>query len=270
MALVRDASPDSPEYVFTPLVLLPVIWFALYGTRLQLLVGLLALGAAFAVPVAVVGGDEYPTTELVAALLWTTIAGIMGFTVSELVRQREALELRLAHMARTDVLTGAPNRRAWEDELARELGRAERTGAPLCVALLDLDHFKDFNDLHGHQAGDELLKAVALAWRARLRAADLIARYGGEEFAVILTDTSLMRARGVVERLRASVPREETVSSGIAEWDRSESGEGLVARADLALYEAKRTGRDKAVAVTAARHPSRGTGAARGRRAQRG
>jgi diguanylate cyclase (GGDEF)-like protein len=253
VALVRDAEGGiAALYAYTPVVLLPVFWFALYGTRIQLLLSVLAVGATFAIPTVAVGGDAYPTTELLAALLWMAIAGVTGFTVSELVHQREALEQRLERVARTDVLTGLPNRRAWDEELKRELSRADRTGAPLCAALLDLDHFKEFNDHHGHQAGDEHLRAVALEWRGRLRAADLIARYGGEEFAVILTDTRIDRARDVVERLRASVPRGETVSSGIAEWDRSESGSDLVARADRALYEAKRTGRDRAVAASVA------------------
>jgi diguanylate cyclase (GGDEF)-like protein len=146
-------------------------------------------------------------------------------------------------------LTGLPNRRGWDDQLERELGRAGRRGAPLCVALLDLDHFKEFNDEHGHQAGDEHLKSVAARWHARLRTADLLARYGGEEFAVVLSDTTAAGAREVIERLRGSVPHGETVSSGIAEWDRSESGAELVSRADAALYQAKDSGRDRAVAM---------------------
>jgi diguanylate cyclase (GGDEF)-like protein len=251
VALVRDAEGGAASlYTYTPVVLLPVFWFALYGTRPQLLISVIAVGATFAIPTAAVGGDAYPATELLAAVLWMAIAGVIGFTISELAQQREVLERRLERIARTDVLTGLPNRRAWDEELKRELARADRNGTPLCVALLDLDHFKEFNDMHGHQAGDEHLRAVALLWRARLRTVDLIARYGGEEFAVILTGATLARAREVVERLRGSVPAGETVSSGIAEWGRSEPGAELVARADAALYEAKRTGRDRAVAAS--------------------
>jgi diguanylate cyclase (GGDEF)-like protein len=178
-----------------------------------------------------------------------TIAGIAGLTVSELVRQREDLEVKLGRMAHTDSLTGLPNRRAWDQELKRELARADRSGAPLCAVLLDLDHFKEFNDLHGHQAGDEHLRAAASLWRGTLRATDVIARYGGEEFAVLLSGTKLGPAREIVEALRDAVPRGETVSGGIAEWDRSEPGADLVARADVALYEAKRTGRNRSVAM---------------------
>src|SRR5262249_17720318 len=169
LVLVRT-SQGGPETAYTPIVLLPVIWFALYGTRGQLLLATLGVGIVFAIPTSAVGGDSYPITQPAAAFLWMTISGIIGFTLSELVRQRERLEQRLMLIARTDALTGLPNRRAWDEELARELARAARAGAPLCTAVLDLDHFKEFNDLHGHQAGDEHLKITAVRWRAELRA----------------------------------------------------------------------------------------------------
>jgi diguanylate cyclase (GGDEF)-like protein len=115
------------------------------------------------------------------------------------------------------------------------------------MALLDLDFFKQFNDQNGHPAGDSHLKEVAALWRARLRSADLIARYGGEEFALLLTATDAFQAQQVVETLRDCVPLDETVSAGIAQWDGSESEAELFARADAALYEAKRSGRDRTV-----------------------
>jgi diguanylate cyclase (GGDEF)-like protein len=247
VALIRSVE-ESTEAAYTPVVLLPVFWFALYGTRGQLLVSVIAVGVTLAIPTPAVERDDYPVTEPGAALLWMTIAGIAGFTISELVRQRETLELGLEQIARTDALTGLPNRRAWDEALERELARAQRNGTPICAALLDLDRFKEFNDRNGHQAGDRHLAEAADLWRERLRATDLIARYGGEEFSVLLSATSMGQAREVIETLRESVPRDETTSAGIAEWDRSESGTELVARADRALYEAKRTGRDRAVA----------------------
>jgi len=106
---------------------------------------------------------------------------------------------------------------------------------------------KQFNDLNGHPAGDSHLKEAASLWRNRLRSADLIARYGGEEFAVLLTATDTFQAREVIETLRGCMPREETVSAGIAQWDGAESSLELIARADSALYEAKRSGRDRTV-----------------------
>ena len=248
VALIRSAH-ESTETAYTPVVLLPVFWFALYGTRPQLLVSIAAVGVTLAIPTPAVDGDSYPVTELGAAFLWMVIAGITGLTISELVRQRETLQARLGRMAHTDKLTGLPNRRAWDDEFERELARADRGGAPLCAVLMDLDHFKAFNDDHGHQAGDEHLRTAGQLWRERLRGTDLIARYGGEEFAIVLTATTLQRAKEVVDGLREAVPGGETVSAGIAQWDGSESGAELIARADRALYEAKRTGRDRSVAL---------------------
>jgi diguanylate cyclase (GGDEF)-like protein len=160
---------------------------------------------------------------------------------------RAELLARLETSARTDDLTGLPNRRAWEHELPRELARAGRDGRPVCVAMLDLDRFKRFNDDRGHQAGDRLLKQAAAAWSQQLRASDTLARYGGEEFAVLLPGCALGDAQALLERLRGSMPGAQTVSAGVACWDGSETAEELVGRADSALYEAKRAGRDRLI-----------------------
>ena len=156
---------------------------------------------------------------------------------------------RLSDLAETDELTGLPNRRSWEETIRRALGYATRTRRPLCVAVIDLDHFKRFNDHHGHQAGDRLLKTAAAAWRTALRDTDTLARYGGEEFAVVLPGCSADVAEVVLERLRELTPDGQTCSVGLAEWWHGESGADLVARADAALYEAKRAGRDMLVVV---------------------
>jgi diguanylate cyclase (GGDEF)-like protein len=157
---------------------------------------------------------------------------------------RAELLARLETSARTDDLTGLPNRRAWEHELPRELARAERDGRPVCVAMLDLDRFKRFNDDRGHQAGDRLLKRAAAAWSEQLRASDMLARYGGEEFAVLLPGCRVEDAQALLERLRGAMPEAQTVSAGVACWDGEESADELVGRADAALYRAKRAGRD--------------------------
>jgi diguanylate cyclase (GGDEF)-like protein len=162
---------------------------------------------------------------------------------------RAELLARLEASARTDDLTGLPNRRAWEHELPRELARAERDLRPVCVAMLDLDRFKWFNDDRGHQAGDRLLKRAAAAWSGHLRSSDMLARYGGEEFAVLLPGCALHDAQVLLERLRMSMPEAQTVSAGVACWDGSESPEELVGRADSALYAAKRAGRDRLIAA---------------------
>jgi diguanylate cyclase (GGDEF)-like protein/PAS domain S-box-containing protein len=161
--------------------------------------------------------------------------------------ERHALFARTEVMALTDELTGLPNRRAWDEQLRRELARARRTGAPVSVVVLDLDLFKELNDELGHQAGDEFLRDAAIAWREVLRETDLIARYGGDEFFVLLPETG--DAEGIttlVERLREALPKGRGCSAGVATWSGNESAEHLVARADAALYEAKRSGRGRA------------------------
>ena len=156
---------------------------------------------------------------------------------------------RISDLAETDDLTGLPNRRTWDATIRTAVGYATRTRRPLCVAVIDLDHFKLFNDRHGHQAGDRLLKAAAASWRTALRQSDTLARYGGEEFAVVLPGCSLEIAEVVLERLRELTPDGQTCSVGLAEWSPGESESDLVARADAALYAAKRRGRDTLVAA---------------------
>lgn len=162
--------------------------------------------------------------------------------------ERSRLLARLERMARTDELTGLPNRRAWDAELAREIARARRRQRALSVAMIDLDFFKDYNDSRGHQAGDRLLKEAAGAWRSALRESDLLTRYGGEEFAIALPDCGSDEALGLIERLRVVTPRGESCSAGIATWEPHESAAELVGRADAALYEAKQAGRDRSIA----------------------
>jgi diguanylate cyclase (GGDEF)-like protein len=148
---------------------------------------------------------------------------------------------QLNDMASTDALTGLPNRRAWETSLAGALADTE----PVVVAMLDLDHFKDFNDTRGHPAGDRLLKEAAAAWRGELRAGDFLARLGGEEFGLLLPNCSVEDALRVVERLRARMPYDQTCSAGVAVRIPAESAENLMVRADAALYSAKAAGRDR-------------------------
>lgn len=159
--------------------------------------------------------------------------------------EREALLGQVQEMARQDSLTGLPNRRALEEQLPREMARARRNRSPLCLAIIDIDHFKDYNDAHGHLAGDEVLRACARAWDAELRGEDTIARFGGEEFLVLLPDTDVERAAEIVERLRATTPMGQTCSAGLACWDFVETIDDLLGRADKALYLAKAGGRNQ-------------------------
>jgi diguanylate cyclase (GGDEF)-like protein len=163
--------------------------------------------------------------------------------------ERGELLGRLEVAARTDELTGLLNRRAWDSELSRELSRADRDGLPLSVAILDLDRFKQYNDVHGHQAGDRFLKTMAGSWSEELRSSDILARYGGEEFALAMPATDPEGAELMLHRLRRALPEGQTCSAGVCLWDGEESAEKLTARADTALYAAKAAGRDTIVAA---------------------
>jgi diguanylate cyclase (GGDEF)-like protein len=189
----------------------------------------------------------------------------LATTNREAVRRGRELERALARLhaanevierlARTDPLTRLVNRRGLEEAIAHERDRAERTGEPLSVVALDLDHFKRVNDTWGHAVGDRLLSAVGEALRAGVRPYDVAARVGGEEFLLVLPATHRERAADVAERLRARVaqlavegfPERVTSSAGVAEHARGETTDALLARADAALYEAKRLGRNRVV-----------------------
>ena len=145
-----------------------------------------------------------------------------------------------AALAETDPLTGLPNRRAWDEVLESAIESGVR---PLCVALIDIDHFKGYNDYEGHQAGDRLLQDAAGAWRKALRSGDIIARVGGDEFAVLMPECGTGAAENICKRLCAALPEGRTASIGVACWDGLEDAEDLTARADGALYEAKQSGR---------------------------
>lgn len=187
--------------------------------------------------------------------------------LEQLVAEKESLaeQLRkanhdLARLATTDSLTELPNKRAFVEALRRDLGKTARDGSELSLAMIDVDFFKKFNDTYGHQTGDEVLRMVGQVLRASVRTGDLPARYGGEEFVVLLPGTSADGARVVGERLRIRLaaarleakegPLRITASIGVA----TVRGPGcmaqsddLIARADKALYEAKRSGRNRVV-----------------------
>lgn len=184
----------------------------------------------------------------------------------ELSTKLEAANQELARLASTDALTGLPNKRALEAAIARDLARADRDKTWLSLLMVDVDHFKQFNDTYGHATGDLVLQAVARALQRHLRAGDLAGRYGGEEFAILLPGSNMIGARIVAERIRKALevmvvdsehgPLKVTASFGGA----SVCGPGcagtrddLFARSDAALYEAKTTGRNRVVVADGAR-----------------
>ncbi|HZO35763.1 MAG TPA: sensor domain-containing diguanylate cyclase [Solirubrobacteraceae bacterium] len=170
-----------------------------------------------------------------------TIVSLLAHEAAVVI-DRSDLVSELTDMSQTDPLTGILNRRAWDAGVEAQL----RQGAAFTIAIIDLDLFKAYNDTHGHPAGDRLLREVAAAWRETLRSGDVLARIGGEEFGLLMPGSAAPQAREVIERLRALVPYGQTCSAGFAVRRRGESAEGLMARADAALYEAKANGRDRA------------------------
>jgi diguanylate cyclase (GGDEF)-like protein len=160
--------------------------------------------------------------------------------------ERTELLRRLGQAARTDALTGLANRRVWQERLDHELARARRDQHPFSLVLIDIDHFKGYNDRYGHPQGDRLLSEAATAWSQRLRKTDLLARVGGEEFSAILPGCSSEAGQVVAESLRAAMPDGQTCSIGVVTSDGLASASELYAAADAALYRAKRHGRNRA------------------------
>jgi len=178
-----------------------------------------------------------------------TLVLLAATRMSQLVRQLERQTTKIRELSYTDELTGLPNRRGWGNQLPKAIDQARRRAGPLSVAMLDLDRFKTFNDKYGHPAGDRLLHAAGIAWTERLGESAYLARYGGEEFIILLPDGGDVLAT-VVDGLRADPPQNQTFSAGIATWDGYETSDALVARADAALYIAKRDGRNRTVLYT--------------------
>lgn len=186
--------------------------------------------------------SELAQIESVLASLW--------FPLRNALLYRSAVQSALR-----DPLTGAGNRIAMEQTLQREVDLARRNQQPLSVLMVDVDHFKRINDTYGHAAGDRVLKDVAQALKTQLRNVDMVYRYGGEEFLVILSNTSSEAAEQVGERLRIAICQLKckgldrelilSVSLGCATLVAGEDGETLVDRADQALYQAKRDGRNR-------------------------
>jgi two-component system, cell cycle response regulator len=195
----------------------------------------------------------FDATDQAARLLLLAIATV--FAALFVIRARQLLVL-----STRDLLTGLFNRGFFDDRLLEEVERAKRIYRPVTLAMLDLDHFKEFNDSRGHRAGDKLLKAVATALRDSFRSADTVARYGGDEFAIIAADSGadevgarLQEVREIVKNLVVTLPEGAamppvTVSIGLASWPRDgQTAEDVLICADRRLYEVKRKGGDDVV-----------------------
>jgi diguanylate cyclase (GGDEF)-like protein len=200
--------------------------------------------------------------QIAGAIACGQLYAVLQKVTAQLEQKTRALEEANTHLGRAietlhristqDGLTQVSNRRHFDDTLVLEWRRAARNGMPLSLLILDIDHFKLFNDEHGHQTGDDVLRRVAQVLRDSIhRAADVVARYGGEEFVVLLPETDAAHARDVAEALRNSIELLGTITAsvGVATEIPSRDGtaESLVKRADEALYEAKRLGRNRVV-----------------------
>lgn len=209
-------------------------------------------------------------------------SGTLRDSVDEVIEEteqtevsRRALEDRLGHVLRevetlkhnleeireealTDALTGIPNRKAFDAAMDRALVGAREEETPLSLILVDIDHFKQFNDTHGHLVGDKVLRYVASRIRHCLKGKDFPSRFGGEEFAIILPETELKGAETVAEQIRLSISSGElktrgtgdrlgriTISAGVAQLRNSDNATDLIRRVDAALYSAKSRGRDR-------------------------
>ena len=247
VAFLRETATEAET--LTPLILLPVLWLALYDGRIGVALGLAGVALALFVPLMATADQTVATTDQRTAFMWLLVAAFTGVAVNGLVRDLRLRAVALERTTRIDPLTGVENRRALEFQLPLEGQRAQALDYPVCVAMLDLDYFKLYNDQFGHPAGDELLRTVAQGWRNCLRSHDTLARYGGEEFCAILPNIDLEAAHRVADRLHAAMPPDQTVSIGLAQIAGSESPRTSLARADAALYDAKCRGR----AQTAAR-----------------
>jgi diguanylate cyclase (GGDEF)-like protein len=199
-----------------------------------------------------------------ASQLLTTLGEVIKLSLSNL-KLRAALRVQ----AIRDPLTGLFNRNYLDETLRRELSRSARGRAPLCVAMLDIDGFKGFNDAYSHSAGDVLLKALGSFFLKTLRTSDVVCRYGGDEFILVLPDTTLLQVSERLDRMRGEAKTLEcmhegrilpsaSISIGVAQWpDHGASPEDLIKAADFALYSAKHGGRDQLSAFGAGTQPSR-------------
>ena len=189
------------------------------------------------------GGDDFLTKPI-------NLEHLVAAVKSRIQRARAMRSLMVR-----DSLTGLFNHSVTQDLLMREVARARRTGQPLSVVLLDIDHFKQVNDRYGHRVGDRVLKSLARLLRQRLRATDLIGRYGGEEFLIVMPETRAANAAMVIDSLRERFaqiehqregePLRVTFSAGIAEWESGIDASALIEKADAALYQAKHGGRNQ-------------------------
>jgi len=263
-----------------PSVLAMILFFGTFALTMAEVIGIGVYAlTAFACAIAVSTRFSASTSGYIdtayALMVFIVLGGCIALNLriqrirAKLQRQREELAEALAvnrELATRDELTGLLNRRAMQDLIALEQRRALRTGRPLTLAQLDIDHFKPINDTHGHSTGDRALQAFASTVRASVRDTDVLARWGGEEFVLMLAETGPEDARDLLDRVREavealSIPHATgvlhlTVSVGLAQHRAGDTIDHTLERADQALYTAKALGRNRVVLAP----PGKGSG----------
>jgi diguanylate cyclase (GGDEF)-like protein len=218
-----------------------------------LAVGSLVLGVALTLAASLI---VFHAVRLDIMLICFTAGGItsllMAFTVRYLIIRMRANQQRLERFATVDELTGSPNRRVFRERLEAEVDRCSRLGTRLCVVFVDVDFFKRINDDFGHQVGDSVLKEIYARLEESLRPYDFVGRFGGDEFIMALPGTDAEGGVAVAERLRESVLagpvgklRGVTISLGVAQLEKGMTADMLLSNADVALYRAKNSGRNR-------------------------
>jgi len=244
------------RFAYGMMGLVLLLFAGAYGVRIGFL---LLSGTSFSI---------YQTTTAEAVIMLASQVLAIGLAVAQIMivnhrliheleaeaQDKERLLHELRVQARMDGLTGLLNRATVEGKLRLEYRRNARFHRPFSIILIDVDHFKDINDSHGHPVGDAVLRGTAEILRNSLRDFDVLGRWGGEEFLAVCLESGVMEARIIAERLRAAVARHDfslersvTISLGLAAWDQIESVERLLERADHNLYEAKAQGRNRAI-----------------------
>jgi diguanylate cyclase (GGDEF)-like protein len=249
--LANDLSP--PQIRLALLYLVPIVFVTWYeGAGWGAAFTLVAMALRLLVEVQQQPGMTV-AISLVNQLSFGAVAGIAIAAFRYLRRSQHQLALLATH----DQLTGVLNARAFAERLAQELERNRRYARPLALLYLDLDDFKAVNDSHGHQTGDAVLRLVADAMRASVRQADVVGRLGGDEFALLMPETDASLADAAAMRLAASLKKifqgtpTVTASIGVvASHGANANTDELLRRADQAMYEAKRAGKDRVVQVT--------------------
>lgn len=251
--------PNTSDTLFTWILIIPVLSYLLLGSR---------LGLWFSIFFVVITTIAYQLRFFSGEFSSLHSAGIYNIALSSIAitvfahlyeRNREITEAKLLNLAGTDQLTRLPNRLRLVEDFHYARASADRADAPLCLAIIDLDHFKIINDTHGHDIGDRALVHVADMLRNRTREVDLAARLGGEEFLLVMPGSSAEEGRSIVDRLRKDFLEAPlkvgnqsmvvTFSAGIAEYGVDGGDfESLVMKADQRLYLAKNSGRNKVVA----------------------